>query len=149
MKTKKKIMNVIVWLLVILLLIGAVGAVLKIMKKETKPVEDASVELTLDKASIVFGSDFPYLIEYEVVPVRGSGLDYSSMVDFKCVERAKAGERVTFTYSTSSHIMDAIALYGVGSGFLCNLTEDSPPSSGTLSFVMPEENVYVLFSEVG
>lgn len=102
----------------------------------------------LDKDSIVFGGVSTYSIGYEVVPVRGSGLDYSGMVDFDCVSSAEVGETVTFTYSTASTICDPIALYGRKSGHIKDLSETYPPSSGTLSFVMPAEEVYISFSHV-
>lgn len=102
----------------------------------------------LDKDSIVFGGVITYHIGYQVVPVRGSGQDYSGMVVFDCIREAGAGEQVTFTYSTENRIADPITLYGVTSGLLKTLTDAEPPSRGTLSFVMPAEDVYVSFSHV-
>lgn len=109
------------------------------------PVQDVE----LDKSGIVFGGISTYQIGYRVEPVRGSGGDDSVLVEFSCEEKAAVNAKVTFTYSCKGNIFDPIALYGASSGFLKNLTEANPPSSGTVSFVMPTEDVYILFSHVG
>ena len=87
-----------------------------------------------------------YSISYHVTALHDNGFDdWNYMVEFDCTSEALAGDTVTFKYSTLASIY-RISLYGEEDELIEHLTGLSPASSGTLSFVMPSENVCIEFS---